>query len=121
MLRSMTFAAAAGVCALGLLSVAVGPADAATASAPRQSAASSPCYIHNESGSTLNIRSGPGTRYTAIGTIAKGGKLPCGTDHDSVTDGQSYTSCGGGDGWMTVRINGQDGWVAEECVAVGIS
>ncbi|MEE1750935.1 SH3 domain-containing protein [Streptomyces sp. JV184] len=73
------------------------------------------------SGSTLNIRSGPGSKYTAIGTMAAGARLPCGVNKDSVTSGQSYTSCGGGHGWMTVKINGQDGWVAEECVGVGIS
>ncbi|MEV0914638.1 SH3 domain-containing protein [Streptomyces sp. NPDC049967] len=117
MRNSIKVISVTGVAVLGALGTAVAPANAAAQSVTAKAAAS--CYIHNVSGSTLNVRSGPGAKYTLLGTIAAGGKLSCGTDQDSVTKGQSYTSCGGGNGWMTVRINGRDGWVAEECVAVG--
>ncbi|MFF4664568.1 SH3 domain-containing protein [Streptomyces sp. NPDC001282] len=118
MRNSMKLMSVTGAAVLGALGIAVAPANAATESTTVKAAAS--CYIYNVSGSTLNVRSGPGAKYTLIGTIAAGGKLPCGTDKDGVTRGQSYTSCGGGNGWMTVKINGRDGWVAEECVGVGV-
>ncbi|GAA1070190.1 hypothetical protein GCM10009647_092590 [Streptomyces sanglieri] len=119
MRNSMKLMSVTGAAVLGALGVAVAPANAATESATVKAAAS--CYIHNVSGSTLNVRSGPGAKYTLIGTIAAGGKLPCGVDQDSGTKGQSYTSCGGGTYWLTVKINGQDGWVAEACVSIGAS
>ncbi|AOT59001.1 MULTISPECIES: SH3 domain-containing protein [Streptomyces] len=118
----LTTRAAAGAAALGLLALAAAPASAAPragfggAAAARASA----CYVYNISGGAVNIRSGPGQRYTQIGTLAKGAKLPCGTDGDSGTKGQRYTSCGGGDSWSTIRVNGRDGWVASECVAFGV-
>ncbi|MEE1736893.1 SH3 domain-containing protein [Streptomyces sp. BE147] len=102
-----------------LLMAAVSPVNAAEAGTGAPAVAAAGCYIKNVSGDALNVRSGPGTRYTTIGTMAKGGKLPCGVDKDTVTSGQSYSSCGGGNGWMTVKVNGRDGWVAEECVGIG--
>ncbi|MEU2181537.1 SH3 domain-containing protein [Streptomyces thermolilacinus] len=117
----MRHKAATGAVALGMLGLAVAPATAAPLagvdSAATARAAS--CYVYNVSGGAVNIRSGPGQRYTLIGTLAKGAKLPCGTDRDSQTTGQRYTSCGGGDSWSTIRVNGRDGWVASECVAFG--
>ncbi|MGY3684902.1 hypothetical protein ACVWXU_008525 [Streptomyces sp. TE33382] len=52
-------------------------------------------------------------------SMAKGGKLPCGVDKDTVTSGRSCSSCGGGNGWMTVKANGREAWVAAECVGIG--
>lgn len=104
--------------ALGLLGFAATPSIAAPVENVTTQQASS-CYVKNISGDTLNIRSGPGTRYTLIGTLANGGRLPCGTNGDSEIVGDSYTSCGGGNGWATILINGRDGWVASECVAFG--
>lgn len=112
-------ATAAGATALGLLGFAAAPATAAPVENTTVARAAS-CYVYNTSGTTLNIRSGPGSKYTLIGTLAKGGKLPCGTNKDSVIKGQSYSSCGGGSGWATIRINGRDGWAAAECVAFGV-
>ncbi|PCG83453.1 ligand-binding protein SH3 [Streptomyces sp. WZ.A104] len=102
------------------MGMAAGPASAAAApsAAPR---AAAKCYIHNWTGTTLNVRQGPGTAFKTIGTILKGGKLPCGVNGDSGTSGGKYTSCGGGSWWLTVKSNKQDGWVAGECVAIGAS
>lgn len=116
---SMRTVAVGGTSIAALLLAAVSPVNAAEAGAAVPSVSAASCYIKNMSGSVLTVRSGPGTKYTSIGTIAAGGRLPCGVNQDSVTIGQSYTSCGGGNGWMTVKINSQDGWVAEECVGVG--
>ncbi|MGY5123487.1 SH3 domain-containing protein [Streptomyces nigrescens] len=105
--------------ALGLLGLAIAPASAVTAHSVSAKAAK--CYAYNGTKSALNVHSGPGQRYTTIGTIAKGGKLPCGRNGDSSITGQQYRDCGWkSDRWGTVKINGQDGWVAYECVAFGI-
>ncbi|GAA2976554.1 MULTISPECIES: SH3 domain-containing protein [Streptomyces] len=110
----------------GLAAVAmVGLAGTTATAAPhvrKDAAAVAPaasCYVHNVSGSVLNIRSGPGQTYSVLGTLAAGAKLSCGSKLDTQTKGQSYTSCGGGTYWSTIRINGRDGWVASECVAFG--
>ncbi|MER5745116.1 SH3 domain-containing protein [Streptomyces sp. NPDC002225] len=116
---SMRALVVGGMSAVALSCAAAFPVNATEAPAAAPVTVATGCYIHNVSGGTLNIRSGPGTRYTGIGTMAAGSRLPCGVDKESVTKGQSYTSCGGGNGWMTVKIDGRDGWVAEECVAVG--
>lgn len=116
---SMRAAAVGGASTVALLFAAVSPVNAAEAGTAVPGVAAAGCYIQNVSSGVLTVRSGPGTKYTSIGTIAAGGRLPCGVDKDTVTTGQSYTSCGGGNGWMTVKINGRDGWVAEECVGIG--
>ena len=79
------------------------------------------CHLTNISGETLNVRGGAGTRYSVVGTIAAGAKVPCGSLGEGSVYGQRYTACGGTDSdWKTVRIGGRDGWVAAECVALSI-
>ncbi|WP_438486941.1 SH3 domain-containing protein [Streptomyces sp. S186] len=81
--------------------------------------ASASCYVYNAANGTVNIRSGPGSQFGVIGTLAKGSRLPCGTLQDGSVTGSHYSTCGGGSDWSTVRIGGRDGWVASECVGFG--
>ncbi|MGW3934426.1 SH3 domain-containing protein [Streptomyces phaeochromogenes] len=115
-------AAAVAVSTLGAMGAMIGPAGAAPATevAEKASVTAASCYAYNRSGTTLNVRSGAGTSYSVVGTIAAGGRLPCGSLGEGSANGQTYTACGGTDNdWKTVRINGRDGWVAAECVALG--
>jgi uncharacterized protein YraI len=115
-------AAAVAVSALGVAGAVVSPVSAAPVSgvAEKASVAAVTCYAYNRSGTTLNVRGGAGTRYSVVGTIAAGGRLPCGSLGEGDVNGQRYTACGGTSNyWKTVRINGRDGWVAAECVALG--
>ncbi|MCX4906994.1 SH3 domain-containing protein [Streptomyces sp. NBC_00878] len=117
-------ATAVAVAALGAMGAMIGPADAAPATqvevAQKASVTAVSCYAYNRSGTTLNVRGGAGTSYSVVGTIAAGGRLPCGSLGEADVNGQTYTACGGtSNDWKTVRINGRDGWVASECVALG--
>ncbi|MFG2345067.1 SH3 domain-containing protein [Streptomyces phaeochromogenes] len=115
-------AAAVAVSTLGAMGAMIGPVSAAPATevAEKASVTAASCYAYNRSGTTLNVRSGAGTSYSVVGTIAAGGRLPCGSLGEGSANGQTYTACGGTDNdWKTVRINGRDGWVAAECVALG--
>ncbi|WP_328385591.1 SH3 domain-containing protein [Streptomyces sp. NBC_00400] len=109
-------AASVSAGALGLLGLAAAPSFAAES----VSAKAGTCYVYNATKGTLNVRSGPGERYSTIGTIAKGGKLRCGSLQDTTIKGSWYSACGGSADWTNVRISGQDGWVAAECVGFGV-
>ncbi|GGR79679.1 MULTISPECIES: SH3 domain-containing protein [Streptomyces] len=103
---------------IGATAFAIVPASAAPA---QTASAAATCYVHNNSSSALNVRSGAGPSYSVIGTIAPKGKLPCGSLGEREVTGGKYTACGGTSPyWMTVRINGVDGWVASACVSLGL-
>lgn len=108
------------VSALGVMGAVASPVSAAPGTATKvASEAAASCYINNISGTTLNLRGGAGTRYSVVGTLAKGGRLPCGSLGQGSATGQTYTACGGtANDWKTVRLNGRDAWVAAECVAL---
>jgi uncharacterized protein YgiM (DUF1202 family) len=115
-------ATAVAVATLGAMGAITGPAGAAPATevAQKSSVTAVSCYAYNRSGTTLNVRGGAGTSYSVVGTIAASGRLPCGSLGEGSVNGQTYTACGGtSNDWKTVRINGRDGWVAAECVALG--
>ncbi|MFC9282381.1 SH3 domain-containing protein [Streptomyces collinus] len=107
---------------IGATAFAIVPASAAPAQTTTKTvSAAYTCHFYNSSGSTLNVRSGAGTRYSVVGTIAPGGKLPCGSLGEREVSGGKYNACGGSSPyWDTVRINGTDGWVADLCVNVGV-
>ncbi|WP_143684184.1 SH3 domain-containing protein [Streptomyces diastatochromogenes] len=108
---------------IGATAFAIAPAGASPAQATTKtaSAAAFSCHVYNTSGSELNVRSGAGTTYSVIGTIAAKGKLPCGSLGEGSVNRQRYKACGiTSTEWMTVRINGHDGWVAVTCVALGV-
>jgi len=119
---SFVKAAAVAVSTLGVMGAAIGPVSAAPATTATRaaSATAAACYAYNRSGTTLNVRGGAGTSYSVVGTIAASGRLPCGSLGQASVNGQTYTACGGtSNDWKTVSINGRDGWVAAECVALG--
>jgi uncharacterized protein YgiM (DUF1202 family) len=113
-------ALAVGASAVALSAALAVPASAAVTTAAAPAAATSSCYIYNDAGSALNVRSGPGTGYAVVGSMAAGGRLPCGPLQDSQTTGSSYTSCGGGNTWLQVTLGGRTDYVAERCVSVGL-
>ncbi|MFD5947227.1 SH3 domain-containing protein [Streptomyces collinus] len=120
-MRMPVKAAAVAVAALGVMGAVAGPVSAAPEATDIKvaSAAAASCYINNVSGTTLNLRGGAGTRYSVVGTLAKGARLPCGSLGQGSATGQTYTACGGtANDWKTVRLNGRDAWVAAECVAL---
>ncbi len=116
--KSVLAVSASAVALSGALAV---PAGAAVTTAAAPAAATLSCYIYNEAGSALNVRSGPGTGYAVVASMAAGGRLPCGPLQDSQTAGGSYTSCGGGDTWTQVTYGGRIDYVAERCVAIGMA
>ncbi|MEU2536627.1 SH3 domain-containing protein [Streptomyces iakyrus] len=120
-MRMPVKAAVVAVTALGVVGAIAGPVSAApeATAGKAASAAAASCYINNVSGTTLNLRGGAGTRYSVVGTLAKGARLPCGSLGQGSATGQTYTACGGtANDWKTVRLNGRDAWVAAECVAL---
>ena len=54
-------------------------------------------------GTPLNVRSGPGTDYTALGSLSDGSRLPI---------------TGDSDGWYQIGYQGQEGWVSADYVQV---
>ncbi|MFE0458868.1 SH3 domain-containing protein [Kitasatospora sp. NPDC058965] len=109
------------VSAVALSGALAVPAGAAVTTAAAPAAATQSCYVFNEAGSALNVRSGPGTGYAVVGSMAAGSRLPCGPLQDSMTTGGSYSSCGGGNTWLQVTLGGRTDYVAERCVSVGMA
>jgi hypothetical protein len=85
-----------GVCATSLLTSAA----AQPTTVPTSEASATTCTVAVASGGSVNIRSGPGTQFTAIGTLFAGQSLP--------VLGQLA-----GGAWLQVSLtNGTAGWVA---------
>ncbi len=94
---SVTFTICLGACGDGLLSAAV-PSEGVTLVETPEVAAEATCQVFSNNNGAVNLRSGPGTQYAIVGSLASG---------------QSYPVIGQFSGWFEVSLsNAQSGWVS---------